>query len=72
MHAPLKKKIFRGNDTPFLNKDLRKAVYTRSRPRNRYFENPTKENEMSYKKQRNKCVSLRKKSVTQHFPKITQ
>ena len=30
-----------------------------------------KENETSYKKQRNKCVSLRRRSITQHFSKIT-
>ena len=71
IHAPLKKKILRGNDAPFMNKELRKAIYTRSRLRNRYFKNPTKENETSYKKQRNKCVSLRRKSITQYFSKIT-
>ena len=48
IHAPLKKKILRGNDAPFMNKELRKAIYTRSRFRNRYFKNPTKENETSY------------------------
>ena len=65
------KKIVRGNDASFMNKELGKAIYTRSRLRNRYFKNPTKENETSYKKQRNKCVSLRRKSITQHFSKIT-
>ena len=49
IHAPHKKKIPRSNDAPFMNKELRKAIYTRSRLRNRYFKNPTKENEMSYK-----------------------
>ena len=43
-----------------MNKELRKAIYTKSRLRNRYFKNPTKKNETSYKKQRNKCVSLRR------------
>ena len=57
MRAPLKKKILRGNDAPFMNKELRKEIYTRSRLRNRFFKNPTKENEMSYKKQRNKFHS---------------
>ena len=71
IHALLKKKILRGNKAPFMNKELRKAIHTRSRLRNRYFKNPTKENETSYKKQRNKCVSLRRKSITQHFSKIT-
>ena len=70
-HGPLKKKILRGNDAPFMKKELRKVIYTRSRLRSRYFKNPTKENETSYKKQRNKCVSLRRKSITQHFSKIT-
>ena len=69
--APLKNKILRRNDAPFMNKGLRMAIYTRSRLRNRYFKNPTKENETSYKKQLNKCVSFRKKSITQHFSKIT-
>ena len=70
IHALLKKMLI-GNGTPFMNKELRKAIYTRSRFRNRYFKNPTKENETSYKRQRNKCVSLRRKSITQHFSKIT-
>ena len=71
IHAPLKKKILRGNDVPFMNKGLCKLICTRSRLRNRYLKNTTEENETSYKKQRNKCVSLRRKSATQHFSKIT-
>ena len=47
IHALLKKMLI-GNGTPFMNKELRKAIYTRSRFRNRYFKNPTKENETSY------------------------
>ena len=49
IHVPLKKKILRGKDAPFMNKELRKVIYTRSNLRNRYFKNPTKENETSYK-----------------------
>ena len=33
-HAPLKSKILRGNDTPFVNKTLRKEIYKRSAVRN--------------------------------------
>ena len=62
-HAPLKKKIIRGNQAPFVNRELRKAIYTRSRQRNKYCKNPTSENELRHKQQRNKCVSLRKKSI---------
>ena len=32
--SPLKKKIIRGNQAPFVNRELRKAIYTRSRLRN--------------------------------------
>ena len=46
-HAPLKKKILRGNDAPFMNKELRKAIYTRSRLRNKYFKNPTTTDEVT-------------------------
>ena len=44
-HAPLKKKFLRGNQAPFINKELRKAIYDRSRLRNRFCETPTEENE---------------------------
>ena len=54
-----------------MNKELWKAIYTRSRLRSRYFKNPTKENETSCKKQQYKCVSLRKKPIKKHFSKIT-
>ena len=57
-HAPMKKKVLRGNHSPFVTKEFRKAIYTRSRLRNKYRKNPTVENQNSYKIQRNKCVSI--------------
>ena len=39
-HLPLKKKTLRGNHAPFVFKELRKAIYTRSRFRNRVLKNP--------------------------------
>ena len=30
-HAPIKTKLLRGNDAPFMNPELRKAMYTRAR-----------------------------------------
>ena len=71
-HAPLKTKFLRGNEAPFMNKELRKAIYTRSRLKNKWNKNPTFENRAKYKKQRNKCVSLRKKAIKTHFHNITQ
>ena len=64
MYAPLKKKILRANDAPFMIKELLK---TRSRLRNRYFKNLTKENETSYKTQRNVCPSERSLSLKIFF-----
>ena len=35
-HAPLKKKIFRGNKAPFMTKELRKAIMNKSKLQNTY------------------------------------
>ena len=71
VHAPLKKKIVRGNHAPFITKDLRKAIYTRSKLRNKFMKNPTEVNEKLYKRQRYKCVLIRKRSIKQYFSNIT-
>ena len=39
-HAPLKKKNLPGNNAPFIDKEFRKAIYTRSRLRNKFLKNP--------------------------------
>ena len=44
-HAPLKKRFVRGNETSFVNKGPRKAIYTKSKLRNNFCKNPTKENQ---------------------------
>ena len=58
-HAPLKQKTLRGNEAPFMNKNLRKAIYTRSRLKNRYNKNPTDDNK-TYRglSTRNKGISV--------------
>ena len=42
-HAPLKQKFFRGNDTPFMTKNLRKAIMNRSRSKHKYLKSPSRE-----------------------------
>ena len=69
-HAPLRKKILRGNHAPF-DKEFTKAIYTRSRLRNKSLKNSTKGNESLFKKQLNKCVLLRKKCINNYFSKVT-
>ena len=70
-HALLKTKFARGNSAPFVTRELKKAIYTRTRLKNKFNKFPTNLNERNYKKQRNKCVSLRKKAIKQHFKKAT-
>ena len=62
-HAPLKIIIQRGNHGPFISKEMRKALYARSRLQNKFCKNPSEENERKYKRQRNLCVSLRGRAI---------
>ena len=61
LHAPMKEKYVRANNAPFMNKNLSKAVMTRSRLRNIFLRNPTIENKASYNKYRNYCTKLFRK-----------
>ena len=60
-HAPMKMKYIRANNSPFMNKDLSKAIMVRSRLRNKFINLRTKESNDAYKKQRNYCVSLQRR-----------
>ena len=60
-HAPMKEKMIRANNAPFMTKSLSKAIMTRSRLRNKFLKAPSKESEDKFKKQRNFCVNLLKK-----------
>ena len=72
VHAPLKIKIVRGNDVPFAEKQFRKAIYTRTRLKNKINKNHSKENKMAYKKQKKNCVSLRRKCMENYLKKLTE
>ena len=58
-HAPLKKKIVRENQAPFMTKELQKAISTRSRLKNKINKNPTEKNitVCLTKKKKQKCFS---------------
>ena len=70
-HAPLKKKFVRGNQAPFMNREFQKAIYTRTRLKNKYWRDPSSENKLAYKKQTNLCISIRRKSITNYLNKFT-
>ena len=69
-HAPLKKAYLRGNNSPFMNKQLRKMIMDRSRCKNNYFKNRTVENWEKYRKLRNECVKLTKNVKREYFENL--
>ena len=69
-HAPLKKKFVRGNNAPFMNREFQKEIYVRTRLRNKYWVEPSAANKAAYKKQINKCVKIRRKSIKRYMDKI--
>ena len=54
-----------------MTRNIRKEIYTRRRFRNKFCKNPTKENEKMCKKQRSKCVVLRRKCIKEYFHNMT-
>ena len=71
-HAYLKKKFIRGNQAPFMNRDSQKAICNVvNRLNNKYWRDPSRENEQGYKKLRNLCVSVRRKSITSYLNRFS-
>ena len=70
--APTKKKYARGNQMPFLTKNLSKEIMTRSRLRNKYLKHKTEENRLLYTQQRNKCVSLLRKTKMNYYGNLNE
>ena len=69
--APIKKKVIRGNQSRFMNKELSKAIMKRSTLKSTYHKSPNKLNRSNYKRQRNLCVSLKKKAIKNDFQHST-
>ena len=69
-HCPIKFKYIRGNDSPFMTKELRKAIMQRSKLRNRLNKLTTIEASDNYRKQRNYCTSLLRKTKKSYFKNL--
>ena len=69
-HAPAKKKIVRFINSPFMTKTLRKAIMHRSRLKNIYIRKRNDKNWENYKKQRNFCFDLLRKTKTEDFKSL--
>ena len=68
-HAPLKKKFVKGNQLPFMNREFQKAIYTRTRLKINIGEIHLEK--MSQHKNRNLCVSIRQRSITNYLNNFT-
>ena len=66
-HAPYKIKIVRGNNKPFITKDLRKAISTRSRLQNIAASTNDPVDIQRYKKQRNSVKNLKFKTKRDYY-----
>ena len=65
--APIKRKYLRFNQSPFMNKDISKAIMNRTRLRYRFLKSMSFESKAAYSKQRNYCVLLVGKTKTDYY-----
>ena len=70
--APIKRKYARGNQMPFMTKELSKEIMARSRLRNKYLTDKTVENRLLYTQQRNKCVALLRNTKKNYYENLDE
>ena len=70
-HAPMKKKIVRGNEEHFMTKELIKAIMNRHRHKNRYTKWRSRKSFLTFKRQKNIFKNHNKKTKKIYFSKIT-
>ena len=71
-HAPIKTKVVRGNDAPFMTSTLRKEIRYRSSLRRKYVKQKTASSKRAYRSQRNKCTKLKRENINQYFKKTLE
>ena len=69
-HAPMKKKVVRANDKPYMTKALRQAIMRRSALKTRFLKNRTDENHKIFKKQKNYTRRLAKRERVKYFANL--
>ena len=60
-HVPMKKKLVRGNEVPYMTKALRNTIMKRSELESKYLKNKSYQNMKIYEKQKSFCSKLYKK-----------
>ena len=71
-HAPLKQKQVRGNQAPFMTKEMSKAIIARSIIKSKYNKWPSRANLLALKQIKNKCTNLIKTAKKQYFTKSAE
>ena len=66
-HAPQKQRYLCAKHKPFINAEIAEAIMIWSRMRYRFLKHRSDENRRLFQKQRNKCVSLRRKAKKEYF-----
>ena len=69
-HAPMKQKVLRANDKPYMTKVLRKAIMRRSTLKNKFLKNKTDESLKEFKKQKNYTNRLARRERTKYFANL--
>ena len=69
-YAPIKKRLVRANEVPYMTKKLRKAISNRSRLENKYQKLRTTESFNAFRKQRNFCSRLYKRERKDFYKKL--
>ena len=69
-HAPLKKKVIRANQKPYVTKNLRKAIMQRSYLENKFYKYRSEEYRMALKRQKNYCNRLYKRERRKYYSQL--
>ena len=70
-YAPMKEKYIRHNQAPFMNKSVRTAIMVRIQLLNKFRKENSSINELTYKRQRNFCTKLIKKTKKNFYNNLT-
>ena len=70
-NAPIKTRFLRGNNKPYMNQQVRKAIMKRSALKNKANRSKSEIDYKAYKKQRNFVVNLNKKSKKDFFTRVS-
>ena len=66
-HAPTKMKTIKSRQCPYMNSEWRKAIHKKHQLLNRYRRQRTQENWANFRKQRNYCQKLKRRSIANYM-----